>query len=113
MTLSYHALILTGQVDYRFVWGGRLKSKEQMYVFETVSVSLNLIMVLLALARGGWLNACPCLPPAVLRVVCGIFCALFALNTLGNLAAKSNFERGVFTPLTLLASLAFARLALE
>ena len=28
-----------------------------MYVFETVSVSLNLIMVLLALARGGWLNA--------------------------------------------------------
>ncbi|CAE7459671.1 KIF13B [Symbiodinium sp. CCMP2592] len=109
VSLTYHALILTGKVDYRYVWGGQLNSKDEMYTFEAISVSLNLLMLLLVLTRGGWLNACPCLPASVLRALCAVFCGLFACNTVGNALAKTNFERCVFFPLTLLSAVAFAR----
>ncbi|OLP97969.1 hypothetical protein AK812_SmicGene19630 [Symbiodinium microadriaticum] len=102
-----------GTVDYRYVWGGQLKSKEEMYIFEALSVSLNLLMLLLVLTRGGWLNACPCLPASFQRALCALFCGLFACNTVGNALAKTNFERCVFLPLTLLSAVAFARLALD
>mmetsp|Transcript_52026 Transcript_52026/g.97323 ORF Transcript_52026/g.97323 Transcript_52026/m.97323 type:complete len:166 (+) Transcript_52026:44-541(+) len=112
ITVSYHVLILTGVVDYRFVWGGRLKSKDQMYVFETFSLTLNMMMLALVVSRGGFLDLCSCVPPGVLRGFCWALCGVFALNTLGNLLAKSFFEMAVFSPITLLMSVAFARLAL-
>ena len=37
LNLIYHTLILTGAVNYRYVWGGRLKSKE--FRFKPVAVN--------------------------------------------------------------------------
>ena len=108
-SLGYHALILSGVVPYENVWGGRLTSHEQMLRFEAVSVALNLGMVwIVGMVGGLWKRV---LRPRVLTMICYVFAGLFALNTLGNLAATTTFETVVFTPLTLLACIGFARLA--
>ncbi len=110
LALLYHALIVTGVVPYALVWGGRLTSVEQMYQFEAVSVSINLVMVALVLLRSPGLGKG--LQTRFVRGLCAAFGVLFVLNTLGNLVAESAFEMIVFTPLTLLSSLCFFRLAL-
>jgi len=111
-TVMYHVLILTQIVPYENVWGGRLQSLEAMYRFETVSMVLSLIMIGIVIH---YHERCPCrvLPEPLLRTLCWIFCALFALNTLGNMAAKTWFEMVFFTPLTLFMSVSFARFAIE
>lgn len=105
--LVYHALILTQVVPYEKVWGGQLTSLKQMYRFETISVAINLLILVVAAIRfvnDSNNNKC-------LSILCCIFSGLYALNTLGNLFAQTNFERIVFTPVTLLLSICFARLA--
>jgi len=106
VTLFYHILILTRIVPYEKVWGGRLTSVEQMYRFETVAVVVNLCILAVALLRLIYPHNFK-----FLSILCWIFCTLYALNTIGNLFAKTNFERIVFTPLTLVLSVGFARLA--
>lgn len=108
LSLTYHALIVTSVVSYENVWGGRLTNEVEMYRFEAVSIVLNLLMIALVMRR----MRTP-VPSRLLRGACWCFAALFALNTLGNLAAKTMFETMVFTPLTLVAALCFARLGLS
>ena len=55
-TSSYHVLILTHVVPYKYVWGGRLTSEEQMLHFEIVSLCINLLLLLLVLLRGNLLR---------------------------------------------------------
>jgi hypothetical protein len=49
----------------------------------------------------------------VIRLALWAMAALFLLNTLGNLLSTNEFEKLVFTPLTLLLSLFSFRLALS
>ncbi|CAK9079270.1 unnamed protein product [Durusdinium trenchii] len=107
-TITYHVLILSHVVPYKYVWGGRLKSESSMLHFETVSLSVNLLLVVLVLLRGGF--CCQSAPQSLLRGLCLVFSLVFALNTVGNLLASSWFEMLAFTPVTLLASVAFFRL---
>lgn len=105
VVLFYHALILTQVVPYENVWGGKLTSLEQMYRLEAISVAANVLIVAVAILRLVLQdNKC-------LSAFCWIFCVLYALNTVGNILAETKFERFVFTPVTLLLSISFARLA--
>ena len=111
LTTSYHVLILSRVIPYKYTWGGRLKDVNSMLRFETISLCINLFLVVLVLLRGRF--CCPTAPQGVLKVFCWIFCLVFALNTLGNLMAHTWFEMLAFTPMTLVASLCFMRLAIE
>jgi hypothetical protein len=105
VVLFYHALIITQVIPYEYVWGGKLTTLEQMHRFETISVAANLLILAVATSRLVLQdNKC-------LSVFCWIFSVLYALNTVGNLFAQTKFERSVFTPVTLLLSVSFVRLA--
>ena len=81
-----------------------------MIRFETVSFSLNLSFIVLVVLRAQLCQTSG--PQCCLKVLCWICYLIFTLNTVGNILASSWFEMLTFTPVTLYAALAFARLAL-
>jgi len=78
-------------VPYDIAWGGRLESDSQMYAFELVSILLNALLIVLLLIKGRFIREI--LPIKIVNVLLWIFLVLFALNTVGNLLAKTNFEK--------------------
>ena len=82
-----------------------------MYVFETTSILLNLVMLTIVSLYAGLINLR--ISKTFLRVSLWLMFALFLLNTLGNLNAINELEKLLFTPLTLLLSLFSFRLALS
>ncbi|CAJ1457282.1 unnamed protein product [Effrenium voratum] len=105
----FHVLILCSVIPYKYVWGGRLESREEMLRMESVSLSLNLAMLCLILVRAGvWVAPCPEL---LLRICCCLCSLLFAVNTVGNFLAKTWLEKVLAAPLTFVASVAFFRLS--
>lgn len=98
----FHLLVLAGVVPYNAVWAGRIKTAQEMYVYEAVSLLLNIAMMAVVLQRAGYIKAW--LPQKVLYIVLWVFCSLFTLNTVGNLFAPNIYERILGTAGTLLAA---------
>lgn len=94
----FHLSILLKIVPYEITWGGRLQSDAEMYVFETFSIVINLLLGLVLLIKGAYTK--PIIPLKVVNVTLWVFLVLFALNTAGNIVAKTNFEKS-FTVVTL------------
>ncbi|ASS49558.1 MAG: hypothetical protein CHH17_12620 [Candidatus Fluviicola riflensis] len=108
--LVFHVLILIGVIDYALVWGGRLKSEAQMLQFETVSLVLNFIFLVVICVRMNWIRIN--VPRIAVTVTLWLMAALFLLNTLGNLASLNSLETIIFTPVTLVLSVFCGVLAL-
>jgi len=90
-------------IPYAIAWGGRLQNDEQMYIFETGSIIINLFLISILLMKGRYIPLQ--FKDKALNILLWIFFILFILNTLGNLFAQTNFEK-LFAILTLtLASL--------
>ncbi len=104
--ILFHLLVLTGIIPYSIVWGGRLKSQEQMRTSEIVSLIINALLVALL-----WIKKSPRRGVQFTRIVMWLYVLLFALNTVGNLMAASIWEKVLFTPLTLLLAVLCARIA--
>lgn len=103
IVLFFHCLVITQIIPFNIVWAGKLKNLEEMYVFETVSILINLFFLFIVLARGGiWKVQ---FPKQVIDIILWIFVVIFSLNTIGNLFAASKLERFVATPLTFLLAL--------
>ena len=109
--LIFHALILVGLIPFNIVWGGRLESVSQMYVFEAVSLVINLAIMLVVGMKAGYIN--PYLNGKIINAILWFLVALFLLNTVGNMVSMSALEAVIFTPLTLLSALLFYRMAIE
>ena len=97
----FHALILLRVIPYEITWGGNLKTVEEMYVFETLSILINLFFVFILLQKGEYIRYV--MGRKTVNIILWIFFVLFTLNTIGNLFAETNFEK-YFTLLTLLSS---------
>ena len=111
LVLVFHALVLTGFIPFDIVWGGRLKSREDMLVFESVSVGLNLLIVLVIASHAGYLPLS--FNKSISRILIWLMTGLFLLNTIGNLMAVDPMEKFIFTPLTLVLTLLCYRIAGE
>jgi len=96
----FHLLIIAGIVPYGIVWAGKIKNRQQMLRMETVSLLVLTLAVLLVLMRMSYLQWVD--NPIVLKGGMWLLFAFFSLNTLGNLTAKSPFEKYGFGSLTLL-----------
>jgi hypothetical protein len=83
-------------------WGGKLKTDEEMYVFETISILINSFFIFLLLQKGDFTK--PFFGKKIVSIFLWIFFVIFVLNTIGNLFAKTTFEKG-FTILTLINSI--------
>lgn len=106
----FHAFVLMKIIPYAIVWGGRLKSDVAMYKFESVSLILNSIFLMLVLIKAGYLHI-P-LNEMTLTISFLTMAALFFVNTIGNLLSKNKLEKRVFTPLTFLSTIFTIVLAL-
>lgn len=107
----YHILILTQIVDYKNAWGGQLQTLEQMYVFEAISLTLQILFVGIIYVKAS--TEKDKLAYKVSKFLTFVIAFLFLVNTLGNIFAVELFEKVVFTPLTLIASILAFRIAIE
>ncbi len=99
--LLFHLSILLRVVPYEMTWGGRLTNDFEMYVFETVSVLVNLFLLTLLMIKGKYWNVF--MPLRIVNILLWAYAALFALNTVGNVLAKTSFEK-TFAIITLALS---------
>lgn len=100
--IIFHLSILLKFIPYEITWGGRLKNDAEMYVFETISIAINLFLGLVILIKGEYIKQI--ISPRVVNIILWIFMVLFVLNTVGNVLAKTNFEK-FFAVLTFASSI--------
>lgn len=97
--IIFHLLIILKIIPYDIAWGGRLTNDNEMYVFETVSVMINLLLCYILLIKGDYVKGLISLK--VVDIILWVFVIIFGLNTIGNLFAETLFEK-FFSILTLL-----------
>ncbi len=111
LVMLFHALVLIGVIPFDMVWGGRLKSKDEMIPFEITSIALNSVMLGIVMMQAGLVKVN--VKPIVLKVAFWCMFVLFAINTVGNIFSNNELERLIFTPLTLLLAVFSLRLAIK
>lgn len=109
LVIIFHLLVLIGIIPFDIVWGGRLKDRQQMVAFETVSLVLNSVMLFIVSIKAGLIKI-P-IHITIIRVALWLMFALFVLNTVGNLLSKNQLEQIIFTPLTAILAICCFRLA--
>lgn len=87
----FHLLIVLKVIPYKIAWGGRLQNDREMYLFEAVSILINLFFGLIVLMKGHIIKFR--FTEKVLNVILWVFFFLFLLNTVGNLFAETVFEK--------------------
>lgn len=95
--ILFHLSVIVKVIPYDIAWGGRLESDSEMYVLETISIFINLFLGLVLLVKGNYMKSRFYRTIDIILWVC---LALFALNTIGNIFAKTLFEKS-FAVLTL------------
>lgn len=109
--MVYHLLIVSGVIPFDIVWGGRLKTADEMYRMESLAIIFNVVMLLVVAIKGGYIKSIK--PGKVITVLLWIMFASYVLNTLGNAMSVNKLEAAIFTPLTLIAAILCMRLAVE
>lgn len=107
---GFHLLVISGIIPFQIVWGGRLENSSQMLSFETVSISLNLLMIAIVAIYANLLKWR--INQLVIRIGLWAMFILFFINTIGNLFSINELEKLIFTPITLVLSLFSLRLAI-
>lgn len=49
VVILFHIAVIAKAIPYDIAWGGRLQNDSEMYVFETISILINLFLGLLLL----------------------------------------------------------------
>lgn len=98
----FHLLILTQVIPYTVVWAGKLESLDEMYVFETVSIVINMVLIVAVLKKIKCINTH--IPDRVVAAVLWLFVVIFTLNTIGNLFAVNRYEQFLGTSTTLICA---------
>lgn len=107
--LLFQLTVVTGAIPKELVWGGRLANEEERTVSALISMSALVLASLAVLNRMGIVGRTT---SAFGKWAMWIVCALFALNTVGNLFALDLRETLLFTPVTLVGALLAARVAM-
>ncbi len=81
-----------------------------MYVFETISIFINLFLSWILLIKGNFIKFK--FSNQTIKIILWIFFAIFILNTIGNIFAKTNFEKS-FSLLTGISALLLWKILAE
>lgn len=111
LVFVFHLCVVLGWVPNTIVWGGRIQTREEFYVLESVSLIINTLFMWVVAQRAAYIKSI--IPSKGLKIVLWAMTGLYALNTLGNLVAINSLEKYLFTPLTLISAVLCVRLALE
>ena len=91
LSLIFHLLILIGVIPYELTWGGKLDSTKEMWVFETISIVINLFFLHTLLQKGNYIRSK--YSKKFIRIIFWVYFILFVLNTAGNIQATTTFEK--------------------
>lgn len=91
LVILFHLLILFKIIPYDITWGGRIKNDTEMYVFEAISILLNVCLIWVLFMKGNFVKYR--FSGTALNIILWIFFAVFLLNTIGNFFAKTFFEK--------------------
>ena len=100
--LIFHLFVLFEIISYKIVWAGKLKSKEEMYVFKAVSILINFLLIIVLYIK--YRNIKKSETNRIINMIIWVFVFLFALNTLGNLFAENLIEQILGTLLTFISA---------
>lgn len=100
--IIFHICIIAKIIPYNIAWGGRLTNDKEMYVFETVSIFINVFLSWILFMKGNLTKFK--FSNKTINIILWIFFGLFVLNTIGNIFAKTNFEK-LFAILTGLSAI--------
>ena len=92
--IIFHSCIVLKIIPYKITWGGRLQNDTEMYLFESISILINLFLAFVLSIKGNYLTEI--IPMKIVNVALWIFWVLFVLNTVGNVMAKTYFEKSFF-----------------
>ena len=107
--IQFYCLVLFGIIPFDIVWGGKVKNHSEMISLEMISLFINTMMLIVVLLRAKIITIG--FHPVKTKVMLYIMALLYGMNCVGNLHADTNFEKFVFTPITLLLSLLSWQLA--
>ena len=107
VVIVFHFCIIAKIIPYHIAWGGQITNDTEMYVFETISIGINLFLGFILLMKGNYIAFQ--FREKTVNIVLWIFLVIFMLNTVGNIFAKTNFEK-FFAILTLLFALLIWRI---
>jgi hypothetical protein len=102
LVILFHICIIVKIIPYNIAWGGRLTNDNEMYVFETISILINVFLSWILLMKGNFVKFKFSIK--TVNIILWIFFGLFVLNTFGNIFAKTNFEK-LFALLTGLSAI--------
>ena len=111
LSILFHLLVIMKVIPSTIIWGGRIENQQELLKFESISIILNVFFLLILLMINTTIKVK--VKPIVFRLVLWLMSALFILNTIGNLLAKSSIETMIFTPVTILLSIFSLYLALN
>jgi len=100
--IMFHMSVIAKIVPYDIAWGGRLQNDSQMYVFESISILIVLFLGLVLLMKGEYVKIR--FRNKTVNIILWGFLALFLLNTIGNIFARTDFEKS-FAVLTFVFSI--------
>ena len=90
VVILFHICVMSGIVPYDIVWGGRLTNENEMYVFETISILINVFLSWILLMKVDFVKFK--FSDKVVKTILWTFFGLFILNTIGNVFAETTFE---------------------
>ena len=82
------------------VWGGKLHTKTEMFQFESVSLIINIIIIVFL-----FFDYKKDLINKWILIVYWLLAIMFVLNTLGNSISSNFYEKIIFTPITFFSSI--------
>ena len=100
--LIFHLCVIFEIISDKIVWAGKLKSKEEMYVFESISILINFFLIIVLYIK--FQNIKKSETNRIINIIIWLFVFLFALNTLGNLFAENLIEQILGTLLTFISA---------
>lgn len=103
IVVIFHLCVLFEIISYEKVWAGKIDSLHEMRVFETISIILNMVLIASLFFKSK--NIKNNISTKVVDIIIWVFVFLFALNTIGNLFAKSMIEQVLGTALTFVSSI--------
>lgn len=91
LVVIFHICILAKIIPYNIAWGGRLTNDNEMYVFEAISILINIFLSWILLMKGDFVKFK--FSNRTLNIILWILFVIFMLNTIGNLFAKTILEK--------------------
>lgn len=87
--MLFHLSFILKIIPYEVTWGGRLKNDAEMYVFEMISMLINLFLFLVLLIKGEYVKEV--IPLKIVNLILWFFCDTFWLEYYWEYYSRNKF----------------------